>query len=136
MVTCVRKRAATRTQAPAGILLKRNSSTPTTRVVGSCRVVHACYIGRMQKPYSIDDPRFRTRSVVNASERFLDATQEAHSAAIAFAAATVRAATLDTPAEWEAANVAEATFRRTRATQIFALGMLAEMASILREGGE
>lgn len=90
----------------------------------------------MQKPYSIDDPRFRTRSVVNASEVFQDATQEAHSAAIAFAAATVRAATLDTPAEWEAANVAEATFRRTRATQIFALGMLAEMASILREGGE
>ena len=73
---------------------------------------------------------------MNANERFLDAAEEAHSAAIAFGKATVRAATLDTPAEWQAANVAEATFRRCRATQIFALGMLAEMASILREGGE
>ena len=90
----------------------------------------------MTKPYSIDDPRFRTRSVVNAHERFEDATDAARLAAVAFGQAVVKAANRDTRAAWDEAHNAEMEFQRCRATQIFALGMLAEMATIFQEESE
>jgi len=114
MVTCVRKRAATRTQAPAGILLKRNSSTPTTRVVGSCRVVHACYIGRMKKkatPKKATRKRRPTRAEIRATDYragviygCLDALREAWRV---FLAAGEEAAAQNDSLAWRAVDVAE-----------------------------
>lgn len=106
----------------------------TTRMVARCRVVHECYIDRMQdvtKKHRIRNTG-RFTSVVNAARQYEHACDGARLARAEWARLTLAAVQANTGEAWEAANMAERNVRFHAADERGAENLLTDLATVAR----